>query len=83
MSAAGDLFRAMAERIERQAEGDFAGAMLLVPPGEGEPLQVLLADPEQKPEHFWNIAKVRVDIALGNLVDEQRRAEMSPYGGRR
>ena len=85
MSRYGDLFRQMAERIDRATEDEFAGAMLLVPPGEGEPLAMLLVDPQQKAEIFWFSAKNRVDTEADIVVSEMQRREAassSMYGRR-
>lgn len=85
MSRYGDLFREMADRIDRATEEEFAGAMLLVPPGEGEPLAMLLVDPQQKAEIFWFAAKNRVDAEADAFVAEMRQREVSStsmYGRR-
>lgn len=85
MSRYGDLFREMAERIDRATEAEFAGAMLLVPPGESEPLTMLLVDPQQKPEIFWFAAKNRVDTEADAFISEMQRREAassSMYGRR-
>ena len=56
------LFREMADRIDRNASAEFGGAILLVPP-KGEPVAVLLVDPAQDIEHFWSTCEAKVKLA--------------------
>lgn len=64
-------FREMAERIDRNAEPEFAGAILLVPPN-GDPIAVLLTDPKPDTEAFWSLAKGKVDLATQELLQQRR-----------
>ena len=71
-----DLFRAMADRIERNDPEEFGGAILLVPPPsqEGrdvEPVVILLVDPNQDQRHFWATAKTESEIAAGRFLAMQ------------
>lgn len=77
MSEVGDLFRAMAERIERNPENEFAGAILIVPPidpGSGkklEPIEYLAIAPKADLANFWATAMGKCDIAKA-LFDQQQ-----------
>ena len=56
------LFRQMAERIERNDTEEFAGAILIVPPPSddgqnGEVVEVLFIDPRRDPVNFWTAAR--------------------------
>ena len=75
MSAAADRFRAMADRIDRNPDEDFAGALLIVPP-KGEAVEKLNIDPSKNLADFWNSVKARVDIAHADFM-ELVRAQMS------
>lgn len=75
------LFLDMAERIGRMAEGDFAGAILVVPP-DGEPVEMLVVDPKRNAGHFWMAAKSRVDAAFAEFTAKSREQQMGVYGRR-
>lgn len=68
------VFREMAERIERNTEADFAGAMLIVPP-QGDPIAVMLADPTQDKEAFLALCAGKLQVAT------QEYAVSKPQGG--
>ena len=56
-------FREMADRIERNLPAEFAGAILIVPPEGGKPIEVMIADPTKDPEAFWAMAGAKIQIA--------------------
>lgn len=66
------FFDDMAERIRAQREGEFAGAVLIVPPGDGEPMEFLSIERNPNAGHFWNAAKARMDIAHAELMERER-----------
>lgn len=55
-------FVEMAERIRRNDEAEFAGAILIVPPS-GDPIAVMIADPTKDAESFWAVAAAKIEIA--------------------
>ena len=67
-------FRSMADAIEKNAEGSFGGAFVVVPPTSeaGEPIETLILDAKQDPAQFWMLLKTKCDIALGELDQKQR-----------
>ena len=75
MSAVGDLFRAMAERIERNPEAEFGGALLIVPPGEqgqvSVPIEHLAISTRPDIAAFWGTAAAKIEVAKA-LFDQQQ-----------
>lgn len=63
-------FKEMAERIDHNADGGFAGAFVIVEPG-GEAKQMLLLNPSADPAIFWGAVKTVVDMALADLAQQQ------------
>lgn len=68
MSAPAELLRAMAKRIEANAEDEFAGCFVVIPPQTqdgrtGDTLEILLIDPQRDPRNFWGTVKTKVEIA--------------------
>lgn len=82
MSDKAKPFLDMAERVSRLLDGDFAGALIIVPPGDAEPIVMLNVDPSQNAAHFWNAAKNRVEIAFAEFMEAMRGAN-DPWGQRR
>ena len=68
----------MAERIVRNEPKEFGGAALIVPPGGGEAIAILLIDPKQDAASFWGAVQAKVAIA----VAEMQEAQNSPFGRR-
>lgn len=73
-----EAFRNMAAAIERNAEGSFAGACVLVAP-DGEIISMLFMDQSAEPALFWGTVKSKIQIAL----DKLERAEQGAMGFRR
>jgi hypothetical protein len=71
-------FRAMAERIGRNEPAEFGGAALIMPPGGGEAITILLIDPKRDVASFWGAVQGKVAIA----VAEMQEAQNSPFGRR-
>jgi hypothetical protein len=84
MSAPAELLRAMAARIERNSEDEFAGCIVVLPPvmldgRGGEPIEILLIDPTRNARNFWATAKAEVEIAEHNFNE----ANSTPHLGYR
>lgn len=69
------LFDEMAKRVRAAPEGEFAGAVLIVPPGDGEPMEFMSVEPRPNPAHFWNGAKARLDIAHAEVLERERTGD--------
>lgn len=77
-------FHAMGERIVRIDQSEFAGAAVIVPPGAGEPIAFLIADPAPDLVQFWSSVKTRVEIAHAEAMEVARtqNAAGGAWGGR-
>ncbi len=74
------FFEAMAARIERIPEGEFAGAAVIVPPaGGGDPICLLLVDPKQDPIQFFATVKSRVEIVTGAVMEAARDSQQGGW----
>lgn len=72
MSAPAEILRAMAARIERNAEDEFAGCIIVIPPPtpdgrSGETLEIVMVDPERDAANFWTMACWKMDRAMENF----------------
>ena len=66
-------FRAMADRMALNGDGNFGGAFVVVPPKEGgEPFETLILDSKQDAAQFWTLLKTKCDVALSELEQKQR-----------
>lgn len=65
-------FEDMSQRIRRNLEAEFAGAILIVAP-DGEKIEVLLTDPSKDAEAFWAVANSKIQIATAKYQQDQQR----------
>ena len=74
---AATLFSNMSERIKHMsaspAAGGFGGAVVIVPPGSADPIEILMLDPHADLAMFWGTIRTKIDIALANAEAEKRR----------
>lgn len=79
MSAISDAFRRVADEIDHNAAGDFAGAYCIVSPApEGEQPRVLKAlflDSERDYASFLGIVGARIKLLLDEIADAQRQGQ--------
>lgn len=75
-----DIFRSMADRIDRNDPKEFAGAMLVVPPDGGEPITMLLIRPDHDLAMFW--ATVGSMIAVAAREFEEKARSNDPFARR-
>ncbi len=66
-------FSDMAARIERNADIEFGGAMVLVPP-EGDPIELFIIDPKKDLGHFLSAAMTKLEIALNAFKESQHNS---------
>lgn len=62
-------FADMAARIEKIDLAEFAGAVVVVPPGDGEPIAFLMTDPRPDIAQFWGSAKSRVEVKAVEAIN--------------
>src|SRR5262249_2631990 len=82
MSAAAQLLRAMADRIERNSEEEFAGCFVVIPPQTadgrgGDTVEFLLIDPIRDASNFWTAAAYKLDSAVTHF----KQINDTQYGG--
>ena len=63
------LFRQIADRIERNAEDEFSGAFLIVPPGDCEPIDGLSVSSKPNIPAFFSNLRGQVEIAIAEVAD--------------
>jgi hypothetical protein len=80
MKSPADAFRDMAARIERNEASEFAGALLLVPPDGGDPVELLLVNPAHDLAFFWSTIHSKVQVAAREF--EERARSNDPFGRR-
>lgn len=68
----------MAKRLARNQDAEFGGAMVLVPPGGGDPISLLIVDPAQDLGHFLSAAMTKLEIVLNAF----KEAQQTQYGRR-
>lgn len=74
----------LSAKVTLNAANGFAGCFALVPPGESEPVTLLILDPEASPAVFWSLVSTKAKMALDALADEEsRNGPMAGFGGRR
>lgn len=68
-----DRFHKMGERIAHNAGvSQFGGAAVIIPPGGGEPIEVLILDSQGDVAQFWGTIKGRIAMVLQNLEDQAK-----------
>jgi hypothetical protein len=77
MTIPADAFRDMAARIERNDPAEFAGALLLVPPDGGTPLEILIVKQAHDLALFWSTVTAAVTIAAREF--EERARSNDPF----
>ncbi len=80
MSDISDCFRRMADLIDHNKDGAFAGAYVIVPPpfGQGQelfpPIEVLTLDTTQSPVQFLQTLQSKVATALAHIERLEQQA---------
>lgn len=63
-----DKFREMADKIDKNADEPFGGAIVIVPPNSEQPIDLLMLDSRQDVMHFWTQVKTVVDVAQNEFL---------------
>jgi len=73
-------FSNMATRIANNAAEPFGGACVIVPPGDSEPIELLVLDASSDPDpaQFLALLKTRIDLAIITM-----ERNLAAGGGRR
>lgn len=67
--------RDMADRIDRQQDTDFSGALLVIGPDQRK-IEMVMVDPSLDKAAFWAIAKSKIEIAASEaMADEEQRRQ--------
>lgn len=75
-------FTEMAARIELNAEQGFAGAFVIVPPGEEpNPHVMLMLNNSESPAMFWSTLQTTCQLALQEIAQQEEQA--GGFGGLR
>lgn len=68
-----ERFHQMGQRITHNADAaHFGGAAVIIPPGGGEPIEVLILDSQGDVAQFWGTIKGRIAMVLQNLDDQAK-----------
>ena len=68
-------FTKMAERIKHNVDATFGGAVVIVPPGGTDPIELLMLDAQGDAGQFWGTIKTRIQLAVDKLDEQQRVAQ--------
>jgi hypothetical protein len=71
----------MAEAIDLNEGKPFGGAVVIIPPGDGPPVEILTMDSRQDGLQFYSNIKTLADIEYNNLL--KREQEKRVFGGMR
>ena len=75
-----DRYRLMADRLDHNADAQFGGcAVIIPPPGGGDPIELLMLDSRGDPAQFWATIQTRIQIVLEGLKERQNK----PFQGMR
>ncbi len=81
MSDRSDKFRAMADSIDNNEGKPFGGAVVIIPPGGGDAIEVLVLDSREDGLQFFSNIKTMADVAYNKLLQEEQQKRV--YGGMR
>ena len=72
------ILRDWADKIEKNAESDFAGAFVVLPPGI-DPITGLFIDPEKDINTFFAVVKSKLEAAIDALNEKQKRGQQNGF----
>jgi hypothetical protein len=73
-------FTKMAERITHNADATFGGAVVIVPPGDGKPVELLMLDAQGDEGQFWATILTRIQVAINE--NDQKKQVNRTFGVR-
>lgn len=65
-----DAFRDFAAKIEKNDEGDFAGAFLIIPPGGEIVSGIIVGEPDVA--SFFGMVKTKLDVVVTKIDQEEK-----------
>ena len=68
-----DLFRQLADKIDKNAPEDFGGAFIVVPPS-GDPISGMMIG-EQDVNTFWILVKTKLEAEVEKLNQLQKQQQ--------
>ena len=80
MSTPADPFTTMATRITHNEDAKFGGACVLVPPGGGKALELLMLDAAEDEGQFWATILTRIQNAIHE--SDQKKMAARGFGAR-
>jgi hypothetical protein len=69
-----DLFRRMADQIDRNDSVSFGGAYVICPPDGGEPIELLMLKSKDVAQ-FWGAVDAMVKMVMSDLDDKSRNQQ--------
>lgn len=77
-------FEEMAARIAKIDPAEFAGAIVVLPPGGEDPIAFLTTDPRPDVVQFWASAQSRITVKATEAMQdaEQKRQQTQVFGRR-
>ncbi len=75
-----DPFTKMAERIVHNEDAKFGGACVLVPPGGGKAVELLVLDAAEDEGQFWATIMTRIQMAI--TENDARKQQGRTFGMR-
>jgi len=71
-----DKFRAMADRIEKNATEPYGGCVMIFPPGDNvESIELLWLDAKTDVPSFWGTIRAKCDIAMAEHANQSRMGQ--------
>lgn len=74
-----DRLRAMADAIDLNDGKPFGGAVVIIPPAGGKPIEMLILDSREDGLQFYTSIKTMVEIAYNELLQSEQQKRT--FGG--
>jgi hypothetical protein len=76
-----DPFRNMAASLDLNEGKPFGGALVIIPPAGGDPIEMLILDSREDAMQFYMTIKTMVEVAYNELLIKQQQNKV--FGGLR
>jgi hypothetical protein len=70
----------MATQISHNNDSTFGGAVVIVPPGDGKPVELLMLDAQGDEGQFWATILTRIQVAINE--NDQKKQVNRTFGVR-